>query len=127
MNRRTEAGDRFAERRRREDEAPRLRVVIPRLSACRVEIQESHAGSRTPDVTHTRRIIVERAPALLIIPCGDSSCRDGGHDITSALLRGLREGRAEIRGEDTCHGQVGSVDCGRVLSFTAFAEYGALT
>jgi hypothetical protein len=75
------------------------------------------------DVKHTRRLVVERAPALFLIPCGDPSCREGGYDISSVLLRGLRDGRTEIRGEDTCHGNVGTADCGRVLRFAAFAEY----
>ena len=127
MNRRTEAAERFAERRRQEDEAPRLRDVAPDLTACKVDIEESRGGLTTADVKHTRRIIVERAPALLLVPCGDPSCRDGGHDITSAFLRGLREHRTEIRGEDTCQGHVGTADCGRVLRFTAFAEYAAHT
>jgi hypothetical protein len=123
MNRRGEAAERFAARRRQEDEAPRLRDVVPRLTACRVEFEERRGGVTTADVSHTRRIVVERAPALLIIPCGDASCRDGGHDISSDFLRGLREGRTVIHGEDTCYGQVGTADCGRILKFTAFAEY----
>lgn len=123
MNRRGEAAERFAERRRREDEAPRLRDIVPRLAACRIEIEERRGGVTTADVSHTRRIVVDRAPALMVIPCGDGSCKEGGHDISSELLRGLREGREVIRGEDTCYGQVGTADCGRVLRFTAFADY----
>lgn len=61
---------------------------------------------------------------MLVVPCSDPSCRDGGHDISSALLRGFRERRIEIRGEDACDGDIGSVHCGRVLTFTAFAAYG---
>lgn len=122
-HRRGEAAQRFAERRRLEDEAPRLRDAVPRLKACRIEIKDSRAGVTSADITHTRRIVVEHAPALLLIPCGDPSCRDGGHDITAELLRGLRSGQSEIRGEDTCFGHLGTADCGRVLRFTAFAEY----
>lgn len=123
MSRKGEAAERFAERRRREDEAPRLRDVVPDLVACRIEIAERRADATTVEVAHTRHLVVARAPALLVIPCSDPSCRDGGHDISSALLRGLRERRIDIRGEDTCHGDVGPAHCGRVLSFSALAQY----
>jgi len=123
MNRRGEAAERFAERRRQEDAAARLRDVVPDLIACRIEIAEGRAHSAPADVTHTRHVVVAHAPALFVIPCSDPSCRDGGHDISSALLRGLSERRTDIRSEDTCHGTVGSVHCGRVLRFAAFATY----
>lgn len=67
--------------------------------------------------------LVTRAPALVLVPCVDEACRDGGHDLTSMLLNGFRERRADIRGEDICHGDVRAAHCGRVLSFIATAEY----
>jgi hypothetical protein len=115
--------ERFAARRRQEDDAPRLHDVVPTLTSCRIVIEQGRPDSTTADVTHTRRIVVEHAPALLIVPCSDSSCREGGHDISAQLLRGLREGRTEVKGEDVCHGHVGTATCGRVLRFTAHAEY----
>ncbi|MCA9588304.1 MAG: hypothetical protein KC657_23440 [Myxococcales bacterium] len=123
MNRRGEAAERFAERRRREDEAPRLLEVAPDLVSCKIEIEERRAGVTGADVSHTRRVVVEHAPALFLVACGDPACRDGGHDITGDILRGLREHRAEIRGEDTCFGSTGSAECGRVIGYAAFAEY----
>jgi hypothetical protein len=123
VSRGRDAAERYAERKRREDEAPRLRDVVPRLTACRLELEEGRAGFVTPEVAHTRRIVVAHAPALFVIPCGEPSCRDGGHDVSMDLLRGLREGRGEIRGEDTCYGHTGTADCGRVLRFAAFVEY----
>jgi hypothetical protein len=63
---------------------------------------------------------------MLIVPCSDPACRDGGHDITSELLRGFRARRVEIRGEDACNGDIGTVHCGRVLTFTAIAEFSPL-
>lgn len=123
MNRRGEAAERFAERRRREDEAPRLRDVIPDLLDCRIDIAEGRGDATSVDVSHTRRLVVARAPALFVIPCSDPSCRNGGHDVTFELLRGLRERRVEVRGEDACNGDVGAVHCGRVLRFTAHAQY----
>lgn len=123
MKRRSEAAERFAERRRQEDAAPRLKDTVPDLTACKIDIEEWRATGTSADVTHTRRVVVDHAPALFVIPCGDTSCRDGGYDITSQLVRGLREGRREVHGEDTCHGGVGTATCGRILKFTAQAEY----
>ncbi len=123
MKRRTEAAERFAERRRQEDEAPRLRDVVPDLVSCKIDVQEWRSTATSADVSHTRRVVVDHAPALFVIPCGDSACKEGGHDVTSQLLRGLREGRTEITGDDTCHGSVGTATCGRILKFTAHAEY----
>ena len=126
MNRSREAAERFAERRRREDAAPRLRNVAPDLVSCRLVLEDRREGAVTAEVAYTRRIVVEHAPALFVIPCGDPACRDGGHDLTVPILRGLREHRAEIKGEDTCYGYTGytgSSPCGRILHFTAFAEY----
>jgi hypothetical protein len=123
VNRRGEAAERFAERRRQEDEAPRLRDVVPDLVACRIDITEARADATSADTAHTRHIVVARAPALLVIGCSDPSCRDGGHDLSSVLLRGLRERRIDIRGEDSCNGTVGAEHCGRKLSFHAHATY----
>lgn len=123
MNRRGEAAERFAERRRQEDEAQRLKDAVPTLATCKIEIGESRREMTTADVSHTRHVIVDRAPALFFVACTDPSCRDGGHDITHVVMRGLREGRAETRGEDTCHGQLGTADCGRIVRFTVFATY----
>jgi hypothetical protein len=123
MKRRTEAAERFAERRRLEDAAPRLHEAVPDLTACKIDIEEWRSTATSADVSHTRRVVVDHAPALFVIPCGDSACRDGGYDVTSQLMRGLREGRREVLGDDTCHGSVGTTTCGRILKFTAHAEY----
>ena len=123
MRRRTQAAERFAERRRQEDDAARLRDVAPDLVACKVELAERRADVGIAEVAHTRHLVVARAPALLFIPCSDPSCRDGGHDISSTLLRGLRERRRDIRGEDSCNGNVGTAHCGRLLQFHAHATY----
>jgi len=123
VNRGREAAERFAERRRREDEAPRLREVVPRLVVCKIDFEEGREGSVTPEVSHTRRVVVDVAPALFLVPCGNPACRDGGHDITQSMLRGLRDGMQEIRGEDACYGSTGTANCGRVLKFKATAEY----
>jgi hypothetical protein len=123
IRRHGEAAQRFAERRRREDEAPRLRSKVPALAALELEYRESRAGVVVADVAHKRRVVVERAPALFEVPCTDSACRDGGHDITLLVMRALQSGEERFEGEDVCHGHVGTSECRRVLSFHGTAKY----
>ena len=95
--------------------------LVPRA---RVDVEDDGGDRSWIDVVlGDRRVVVEHAPALFLVACGDPACRDGGHDITGDILRGLREHRAEIRGEDTCFGSTGSAECGRVIGYAAFAEY----
>lgn len=124
MNRRTDAAERFAERRRQEDEAPRLRDAVPELLTCKIELSTSRASSVTPDVTHTRHLIVDRASTMIFVACSDPACRDGGYDIGSTIVRGLRDRRTEIRGDDACNGNVGAAHCGRLLQYRAIATFG---
>lgn len=125
MNRSREAAERFAERRRREDAAPRLRDAVPRLSACRIELTERAGGAVGAEVAHIRRVVVEHAPALFIIPCGDPACKGDGHDLTNAMLRGLREHQTDFSGEDSCSGYLVDGPCKRILFFRTTAEYTA--
>jgi hypothetical protein len=111
---------RFAERRQRENEAPRLTAEVPDLVALRLEIDEQ-GGS--PQPKYIRRIIVDTAPALFLLPCGDPRCADGGHDVTATVMRALRARSARFDGADDCPGSVGSSACARVVHFDAIAEY----
>lgn len=123
MNKRhSEAAERFAERRRLEDEAPRLRARIPALATLRLEVEERRAGSAAADTRYVRHV-VETAPALFLLPCGDSGCRNGGHDVTNAMLHALAAGSARFEIEDECWGGVGTARCGRVVKVIAFATY----
>jgi len=63
----SEAALRFAERRRREDDAPRLSAEVPRLLTLRLEIEERSGGSVVAEPVHVRRIVVEHAPALFFL------------------------------------------------------------
>ena len=121
--RRGEAAERFAERRRREEEAPRLTTEIPTLESLRLEVQERRSGGTVVESTHVRRVVVERAPALFVLPCHDTSCKDGGHDITHEIMRSLRQRQLNFAGEHPCNGQVGSAECRRVLVYTGLATY----
>lgn len=114
---------RAAERRRREDEAPRLATRVPRLESLTLNIEERRPGAVTSDVQHVKRVVVQSAPALFALTCCDRSCKDGGHDITRAIMYELERGTTEFEGEDTCHGMLGSVPCSRILHFKATASY----
>jgi hypothetical protein len=117
-----EAARRFAERRRREDDAPRLHAEVPDLLSLVIEISE-RKGEVAAETTHLRRVVVASAPAHFEIPCTDPSCQDGGHDVTHGVMRALRERRVSFHGESVCHGSVGSAPCGRVLRYAATATY----
>lgn len=73
--------------------------------------------------THIRRIVVERAPALFELPCGDRSCKDGGHDLTHAILTELQHGTTRFEGENHCSGYLGGAPCGSVLRYVGVATY----
>jgi hypothetical protein len=123
--RQTEAGLRATERRQREDEAPRLKSEISKLSELCLEIEEIVGGSTTFAARHVRRIVVDSAPALFEIQCSEERCNDGGHDLTSEIMRALRSCSTEFRGEDACYGRLGSGSgvCRRMLRYVARAKY----
>jgi hypothetical protein len=118
-----EAAQRAAERRRREDEAERLAAVVPELDSLRLEIEERRGGVALPESTHIKRVSVPHAPALFEIPCLDTWCKDGGHDVTHEILRQLRSGATQFEGEHGCSGRSGAADCQRILRYVAIATY----
>jgi len=121
--RQSDAAKRYTERKKREDEAPRLKDEVPALTTLKLKIEERREGSTTPEVTHTRPIVVENAPALFMFLCGDPHCDGGGHDVTYAILRALARGEEEFEGEDACLGSVGTGGCRRILRYAAYATY----
>lgn len=121
--RQTEAAARSAERRRREDAAPRLREEVPALETLRLEIQERRADTLIAESSHLRKIPVEFAPALFELPCHDAFCTEGGHDMTQLILRALKSGQTAFEGEDACNGHTGTAPCQRVLRYVATATY----
>jgi hypothetical protein len=122
-SRNSEAAQRFAERRRREDAAPRIREVVPNLATLRLEIDERRGASNAGDPKHVRLVVVDSAPALFNLPCGDHACKDGGHDMTDNVLRALQAGATRFELEDTCHGNVGKAFCGAVMHILITATY----
>jgi hypothetical protein len=114
------AARRSSERKEREAAAPRLRDSVPLLASLHIDMVEQ-AGTSTN--AHRKHVVVASAPALLDIPCGDKACRDGGHDITSEVMRSLRQSKARMSGEHVCGGQVGSASCSRTLHYHTNAAY----
>ena len=119
---RSEAAQRFSERRQREEEAERLHVAVPKLASLRFDISEGR-GSTQSDPKHSRIIPVANAPALFVFTCADHSCKEGGHDLTHAILTGLRNQTAKFELEDRCYGTIGSAECGRVMHVHVSATY----
>lgn len=112
---------RFAERRRREDDAPRLHEQVPNLVSLQLDIEDRSGVAEGS--AHTRRVVVDRAPALFLLPCGDPRCVDGEHDLTTTVMRALRSQETSFRGDDECRGSLGLGVCSRVLRFEAVAVY----
>jgi hypothetical protein len=96
---------------------------VPELTSLRLQIEERRATSMVAESKHVRPILVDRAPALFVLPCGDSACADGGHDVTHAVLSHLRARETSFVVQDECTGMVGSAPCERVMWITATATY----
>ena len=118
-----DAAKRTAERRQREADAPRLAALVPALEKLRIEVLERSSSISRPEHTHVRHIVVASAPALFVMPCHDTQCKDGGHDLTTEILSALRGHKVNFQGEDVCSGVVGSAGCSRVLGYVAVATY----
>src|SRR5262249_52880111 len=121
----SEAAQRAAERRQREDDAARLATEVPQLETLRLEIEERRGGGVLAGGTYIRRIVVEHAPALFQLPCGDRTCQDGGHEVTREIMQALRAGQTRFEGEDPCNGHLGTsgVRCDSVLRYVGVATY----
>ncbi len=114
------AAQRLAERQRREEQAPKLSEQIPELRNLRIGIEECFGSGSTK---HTRLFVVATARALILVPCGDPRCTDGGHDLTHSVMQALRARALSFHGSDECTGNIGSSVCLRVLRFDVVAEY----
>jgi hypothetical protein len=76
-----------------------------------------------PGMRRVRHIMVDQAAALFEIPCSDTKCEEGGHDVTEQVLAALRAGDKEFEGRHSCHGQASDGPCKRTLAFRGMAEY----
>ena len=92
-----EAAQRATERRRREDEAERLRNAVPKLDSLRLEIEERRMGGVVAEASHIRRIVVESAPALFVLPCLDRECKEGGTTSPTPSCARCARGRCDSK------------------------------
>jgi hypothetical protein len=113
------------QRRQREDSAPRLHAVAPALVDLKFRLYSVHNDQRIAGSQYMKVIPVLSAPAHFEIPCTDTRCKEGGHDLTYEILNALKTKEAEFEGEDACHGTTGSAQCGRSLKYTLSATYRA--
>lgn len=118
-----EAAQRAAARRQREDDAPRLRDKVPGLESLKLEIDEVRGAEAVAGASHIRRVVVEHAPALFVIPCSDRECKEGGHDVTEPILADLGAQKQAFDGQHACAGQVGTAPCGLTMRYRATATY----
>jgi len=114
---RGEAAQLIAERRRREDDAPRLHADVPLLASLSLAIDERRDNSAIAGRSHVRRIVVERAPALFVMPCSDPDCTGAEHDLTQAIMRALLRAATRFEGESACQG------CSCTLRYVGTAAY----
>jgi hypothetical protein len=119
QNRRTARTDRW----KRENDAPRLKDEVTNLDALRMNLEEYSGGHSIAGTSRIQHVVVAQASTRFEIPCGDSKCEDGGHDITREVVTHLRSGRATFEGSSTCTGHVGDRACERMLKYTAAAKY----
>ncbi len=122
-SRSTEASQQAAERRQREDRAPRLKAEVPALETLKLEVEEMRQGASVPETVHTKHVSVPHAPALFDLPCLDSTCTGGGHDVTNQVLAALRAKTAKFQGEHACGGTTRTAPCTRVMRYVATATY----
>jgi hypothetical protein len=115
--RKGELAQHVADRRRREDEAPRLQAEVPQLARLSLAVGERPAGVLDPGAGHIRRVVVDSAAALFLVPCTAGGCQGGAHDLTSVVMRELRRGATHFEGDTSCDG------CACVLTHVGTAEY----
>ena len=111
-----------AEHRRREDAAPRLREEVRRLLSLRLRFDDIRGETRMTAASYVRPVVVETAPALFEIRCMEPRC-NGRHDLTAAVLSGLRQAQRSFEGTSQCDGMVGDMPCDRTLAYACEASY----
>ena len=123
--RHSEVAERTRQRQQREDEAPRLSNEIPDLTELKLTLAFRRGDTNIDESKHVRQVVIDRAPALFVVPCANRDCKDGGHDITSDVMRALRSHNAQFEGTSACNGSLGSAGapCTSVLGFSGQATY----
>jgi hypothetical protein len=119
QNRRTARTDRW----KRENDAGRLKDEVPKLDTLRMQLEEFSGGHSIAGTSRVQHIVVAQASSRLEIPCGDSKCEEGGHDLTHDVLGKLRAAQPAFEGSSVCVGHVGERPCERLLKYSAQAKY----
>ncbi len=118
-----EVAERTAERRRREDDAPRLHAEVPALASLKLHVEERRGSATSPETSYIRHVQVDQAPALFALQCGDPGCSGGGYDVTRRVMSALIAKAKELVAEDVCGGTVGNNACGRAVKVMGSATY----
>ena len=120
-----DANSQRKERWERENAAPRLKDIAPRLETLRVTLVERRGEYDIPGTRRIQLVIVATASARFEVPCGEDRCSEGSHDLTSTATAQLRAGRSSFSGMSECNGALGNRGCDRVLSYSFEATYSA--
>jgi len=118
-----EAGSNRRERWDRENAAPRLKELVPNLKSLRWSLVEQRAGRDLGGTRRTQHVIVDKASARFEVPCGESGCTGGGHDVSNATCSQLRQQQHAFGGTSDCQGYVKDRPCDRRLEYSFVAEY----
>ena len=124
MRRQSAGAQTAAERRERENAAKRLREVVPELATLKLHIEERQPGNDEAEASHTRLIVIDRAPAVFELGCYDRKC-NGNHDLTRLVIKALKAKKTSFEGKDRCAGEKKSGCCELELHFRAEADYAA--
>ena len=122
-SRRPDVPNRTHERWEREDTAPRLLDELPALTGLKIEFVERTGSTALGATRHVRHVQVATAAAHFEVPCNDSDCTDGGHELTAEIMRGLARNDGSFSGKHACSGITKAGPCERVLEYTVHAEF----
>ncbi|MSP24936.1 MAG: hypothetical protein EXR75_07160 [Myxococcales bacterium] len=126
MRRSSEVYRRALERKKRHDEAHRLRDVAPHLERLELDIVERRPSLPGHEVQHRRIVVVDRAPAIFEFACSDRVC-GATHEVSAAMLLPLGRGETEFEITHLCDGAARGAPCSYELCVTATAAYAELT
>jgi hypothetical protein len=112
-----------SERWERENAAPRLKQLVPEIEALRLSMVENRGGYPVNGTRRVQHVMVNTASTLFEIPCSESACQGGGHDLTHTVGPRLRHRRSEFSGSSECTGAIGGHGCDRRLEYSFEAKY----
>ena len=112
------------ERWDRENAAPRLKQLVPELESLRLSLVENRGGYPITGTRRVQHVMVDTASTLFEVPCSESACQGGGHDLTHTVFPPLRHRRPKFSGSSECTGAIGCGHaCNRRLEYSFEAKY----